>query len=113
LSSKPTYIGVAQQPETIRRVFVAARGQPHQLKVLHASRAGDAVAAEHHKFCAAIDAGQRRRIAGCSEPFGRGLAFVAIASGDDKGIAPGADFDGATPATRNVVWICLHHVHPP
>ena len=86
--------------------------QPHYLKILRAPRTGDSVAAEHHKFCAAVGAGRGRPVGGCGEPRGRGLAVVAIASGDDKGVAPGADLDRAAPAPRNVVWICLDHVTP-
>ena len=108
LSSKLTYIGVAQHLATMRRVFVAAVSFT-ALRRSGASRAGDAVPAERHKFRATVGASQGRRIGGCGEPLGGGLTIVAIASRDDEWLAPGADFDRATSAMRDVSWICHGH----
>jgi hypothetical protein len=47
-------------------------GQLHRLKVFRASRASDAVAAEHHKCRAAVGTGRGRPVGGCREPLGVG-----------------------------------------
>ena len=108
LSSKAKYIGVAQQPAIIRRVFEAAVSRIAG-KAIRAPRAGNAIPPEHHELRAAVDAGRPRQIGGCGETLGRRLAVVAVASIDHNGLSPGTNLDRATLAMRHVCGISRRH----